>query len=506
MHAAENALPKKRLNVLFVIADDLNTRLGCYADPQAHTPTLDRLAAEGVLFERAYAQATVCTPSRKSLLTGLSPKVTGAQNNNFMQEHPETMTLPRWFRQNGYQTARVGKVEHGPEYAGPMDWDLFIPEKFPSPKGGVLRQFNDANGTSLGNSRVFPDAQPTTDETNTGSFETFLREQWDRSKPFFFALGFHAPHLPWDIHQRHLELHPLEKMPLVTPPEGATPMTKSPRYIQKMLSSLRKTPPSAAEIAGFDDKVSAYNSSIDQATQRGMQQAYYASVSMLDEQLQRALGFLDAQGLTDNTLVVFTSDQGYFLGYRGLWSKHYLYPETLRVPLIVRMPGKAKNARASGIVELIDLFPTFAELAGLPSPDGLDGKSFAPLLKDPTLPGKQAAYSHGVLFGGHAVTTEAFTLLEWQARPWMMPTGDRVQAGKDPLSVLKKTVDAELRDDVKVELDGPQFWLNAQVPIEASQEFYDLKKDPAAWFNIEGKAGEELLRHQHLLDSYLQHP
>ena len=502
VQAAENARPQTRLNVLFVIADDLNTRLGCYGDKQAHTPGLDRLAAEGVLFERAYAQAVVCTPSRKSFLTGLSPKITGPQNNNFMQEHPQTMTLPRWFRQNGYQTARVGKVEHTPEYAGPLDWDLSIQEKPLPAKGLATYKFTDRNGTMLGFSQVRPDGQPTTDETNAHSFETFLLEQWDRTKPFFFALGFHAPHLPWEVQQHHLALHPLEQMPLVTTPAGATPMSKPPGYIPRMLSTLHNSPESVPTSAASANQVSLYNSAIDQDTQRHMQQAYYASVSMMDEQLEGVLRFLENQGLADDTLVVFTSDQGYFLGYRGLWSKHYLYPEVLRVPLIVRVPGKAKGARAPGIVELVDLFPTFVELASLPTPSGLEGESFAPLLKDPTLPGKPAAYAQGILYGGCAVTTERFTLLDWKARPWMRPTQLRAGPSEDPLKVIQNLAGTALRKEVEFELDGPQRWINVQVPIEASREFYNLKNDPAAWFNLEGNPDQEFLRHQHLLDAH----
>jgi arylsulfatase A-like enzyme len=416
-------------NVLFIIADDLATRLGCYGDSAAVTPHLDKLASEGVLFERAYAAGTVCTPSRKSFLTGLSVATVGHGNNNYLKDHPEAMTLPRWFREHGYQTAKVGKVQHTDEYEGPLDWDLNLnlTEKFPGGNVGKVRtNLVSKTGQVMGTIDVRQDDQASIDEGRTDVFKKFLGSLRDSSKPFFFALGCHSAHLPHEANLRHYKMHPLERMPLTIAPAGATPMVK----------------PSDLKI--FQD--------LQEDTQRQAIQGYYAAVSGLDEQIGRALKFLEEQGLAGNTIVVFASDQGYCLGYRNCWAKHIVYPAVLRVPLIVRYPGMPNaGSRTAGLVELLDIFPSLCELSGLPIPDGLDGTSFVPLVKNPAGEGKVAVYARGILFGEPVVTTRDWTYMEWD--------------------------------------NG------------ALKEFYHISKDTQAWFNLSAnpEVQPEMNRHKELL-------
>lgn len=428
---------REKPNVLFLIADDLSNSLGCYGDEAAVTPSLDRLAAEGVRFTRAYAGGTVCTPSRKSFLTGLHVKTVGWGNNNYLRDNPEAMTLPRWFREHGYQTVKVGKVQHRDEFEGPLCWNLNLneTERFPAGNAGKVRsELVSDDGKPVATVDVRQDDQHSIDEGRTDAFVRFIKKDRDRAKPFFFAMGYHAPHEPHEANQRHYDMHPLEGMPLVEPPENATPMSK----------------PYPSNFRHWSDQV-------PEAVQREALQGYYAAVSGMDEQIGRALDLLESEGLADNTIVVFTSDHGYCLGYRNSWAKHIQYPVVLNVPLIVRYPGMPnRDAQAQGLVELLDIFPTLAELAGLPAPRGIDGESFVPQLKDPSLPAKEAVYAQEILHrgSGTAVTTRDGTYLEWD--------------------------------------DG------------AFQEFYDLSRDPDAWVNQarNPEYRRELEKHQNLLHEH----
>jgi arylsulfatase A-like enzyme len=422
-----------------------------------------------------------------------------------MKDHPETMTLPRWFREHGYQTAKVGKVQHTDEYEGPLDWDLILKEKPVSNKGAKTIRYKNRAGAELGYSIVRPDSEPTIDQARAEAFADFISNQWSRTQPFFFALGLHSPHAPWDVQQKHLNLHPAERISLPAAPEGATPMTKPPRYAghcfaalfdgsQEMRDRLAASFPAIGGGAGV---------AVDDLVQKQMTQAYDAAVSMMDEMTGRVLQLLEQQGLAENTLVVFTSDQGYFLGYRNLWSKHYLYPEVLRVPLIVRAPGLTRTAgRAGGVVELLDLFPTLCELAGLSIPDGLDGTSFVPLLRDPEREGKAAAYAEGILYGGQAVITRDWLCLDWAGGKRFVPTGLRAEDGKDPADVLSRLAcETSWNKDIKIHLAGSQRWIDIEVDLAASREFYHIGNDPKAWFDLSGNptVQTEMLRHLELL-------
>ncbi len=382
--------PARKPNILFLIADDLATRLGCYGDKAAITPNLDRFASDGILFNRAYAQGSVCIPSRTSFMLGLNNRHANA--DHFIK-HPDTMTLGRWFHEHGYQTFSVGKIDHTDDYGDPKAWDIRVKITDLKPPVNIKRaSLNEDLGRKRQRVSLIGLADTPAavhDWLRVERTIQFFEKERDARKPFFAAVGFHSPHVPWDTLRTIHEKHAPAKFTLEpTPPDAAVLPP----------GSLRDVPPIE----------------MSEARQREGQRGYYAAVTMLDEQVGRLLDALRAKGLLENTVVVFTSDQGYHLGWRGQWCKHSIDEQVLRVPLIVRLPLGLRGAKANGIVELLDLFPTFCELAGLPAPDKLDGKSFLPLLKNPKAEGKPGAFCSmpQMWGGGRTVRTQRWRLVE----------------------------------------------------------------------------------------------
>jgi arylsulfatase A-like enzyme len=344
--AAEPSKP----NILFIIADDLATRLSCYGDEAAITPNIDRLAVEGVVFNRAYCQGAVCTPSRTSFMLGLNTR--HAKANHFIK-HPDTMTLGRWFREHGYQTAAIGKIDHdepNDAFTDPKAWDVRVKSYDLVAK---LPTRNTSFDEDLGQQRkrvslirVADSPEAMGDWVRTERMIQFFDKERHPSKPFFAAIGFHSPHVPWDSTRAIYDQHdPAKFTPEITPTD-ATPLPPG---------SLGQEP--SIEMS-------------DEQQRQGIR-AYYAAVTTLDQQIGRLLDHLRAKGQLENTLIVFTSDHGYHLGWRGQWCKHSIDEQVMRVPLIVRHPQGAKGAKAGDIFELLDLFPTFCDFAALPTPDTL---------------------------------------------------------------------------------------------------------------------------------------
>lgn len=385
--------PVAKPNILFLVADDLAARLGCYGDSAAITPNLDRLAREGVLFNHAYAQGSVCTPSRTSFMLGLNNRHAGAEH---FINHPETMTLGRWFREHGYQTFSVGKIDHTEAYADPKAWDIRVPIAA-CKKGAVgasqLQSFDEDLGARHPTGHRFKaeaQVEALDDWARTERALHFLEQERDAEKPFFAAIGFNSPHDPWETTQAIKGAYDPARFTLEWPtPAGASPMPAK---------------------ALFDDP----GLEMSEARQREGMLHYYATVTLMDQQVGRILDKLREKNLLEKTIVVFISDQGFHLGWRGQWHKHTISEQVLRVPLIVRVPQGVKGAKADGIVELLDLFPTFCDLAGLPAPGTLDGQSFLPLLKDPKAKGKAAAFtSMPEMWGnGRTVRTPRWRLVE----------------------------------------------------------------------------------------------
>lgn len=372
-----------RPNVLLMVSDDLAATLGSYGHPQAQTPHLDALAREGVLFSRAYCQFPHCNPSRSSFLSGLRPNQTRVTDNadSLYVNIPDVLTLPHHFRQQGYATARCGKLFHLGIPTGlesmddPQAWDFGTPFKDERPyppkrSSAVTVQTGKKQGL------VWQEIPGDDDQLCDGAFATtaigWLKKR-DADKPFFLAVGFHRPHLPLVAPAKYFDLYPLEKITL--PDAPANDVEDIP------------APARNGSVPGY-----AMTSTPEQ--RRASIRAYLACVSYVDAQAGRLLASLKEQGLLENTIVIFTSDHGWHLGEHGLWHKRSLFEESVRVPLIVSAPGMKGNGRTSlGLAELTDLYPTLCDLCGIPAPSHLQGKSLRPVLNDPASSVHEAAFT-----------------------------------------------------------------------------------------------------------------
>lgn len=369
-------------NVLFLISDDLNNMLGCYGDPVAKTPNIDRLAARGVRFERAYCTFPLCGPSRNSILTGLHPNSTGILANSliFRQTIPAQHSLSQAFRLSGYFAGRIGKLYHYnvPNSIGtnghddPASWEL---ELNPA---GIDRLEHHPQITTL-TPRQFGGtlswyASPKSDQFHT---DALMAEdaQWvlercanRKDRPFFLAVGFFRPHTPYVAPKDpYFGWYPEQEM----------------RVVPNVEQDQQDIPPAGLQ---------SYKKEQDKLTddlRRQCLQAYYASISFMDAQVGKVIDSLDKLGLSDNTIIVFTSDHGYHTGEHGLWQKMSLFEESSRVPMLIVAPGvTAKGGVAKSPVSHIDLFPTLTELCGVKAPSNLQGQSLVPMLKDTEIVGR----------------------------------------------------------------------------------------------------------------------
>ena len=378
--------PPAKPNVLFIAVDDMNNDLGCFGHPLVKSPGIDRLARRGMRFDRAYCQFPLCSPSRSSLLTGLRPDSTRVFDlrYHFRQDHPDLVTLPQMFMKNGYYVARVGKMYH---YGNPgdigtngLDDRVSWMERYnPAGRDKTTLESDIMNYTprrGLGSAMAFLADQTGTDAQHTDgkvADQAIKLLEEHKDKPFFIAAGFYRPHCPWVTPKKYFDLYPMEAMSL---PE-ITPQTPDD-YPTLALRSTRPWP--------------YFGVTPDQA--RECKQAYYASISFVDAQIGRLLDAVDRLGLRDNTIIVFWSDHGYHLGEHGLWFKQSCFEESARVPLIVSVPGQKTAGQASTRpVELVDLYPTLADLAGLAPPSHLEGVSLRPLIENPKAQWEHAAYT-----------------------------------------------------------------------------------------------------------------
>lgn len=416
-----------RPNVLFIAVDDLKPVLGCYGDKVVKSPNIDRLAARGVLFERAYCNQAVCAPSRNSLMTGVRPTTLGIYDlgTNFRVASSNAVTLSQYFVQHGYRAEALGKifhVGHG-NHEDPASWSVphfqqksiayVLPES--RANQSLTREealfANNTDVARLPRGAAYESAPVADNEYPDGRIadEAVRRLQSAKGKPnepFFLAVGFLKPHLPfcapkkyWDLYERASFTVPS----LRSPPEGA------PRY----------APTSWGELRQYSDMPEAGPLTDEQA--RTLIHGYHAAVSFMDAQLGRVLDELDRLNLATNTIIVLWGDHGWHLGDHGMWCKHSNYEQAARIPLIVSVPGvTGPGTRATNaLVETVDLYPTLAELAGLPAPQvpqGIDGKSFVPALRDPNLGTKNYlfhVYPRGERIG-RAVRTTRYRLVEWK--------------------------------------------------------------------------------------------
>ena len=382
---ASPAVSEDKPNILFISVDDLAASLGCYGDLIAKTPHIDRLAATGVRFDRAYNQLPLCNPTRASVMTGMRPDRIKVYDldRHFRDEVPDAVTLSQQFMKSGYFAARVGKIYHynvpasiGTDgFDDPPSWLLTV-----NPKGRDKDEedliFNAEPHRKISAALSWLAAEGTDEEQTDGMITTEAIKIMEEKKdePFFLGVGFFRPHTPYVAPKKYFTMYPIEEMRLPYAPVGD-----------------RDDIPTAA----FAHNCPIPNYNLERDILLGALQSYYACVSFVDAQVGRLLDALDDLGIADNTIVVFWSDHGYHLGeHNGIWQKRTLFEQGARSPLIIRDPKAAGNGTASPrVVEFIDIYPTLTEAAGIETPSDLDGKSLAPLLENPI-----------VEWNGHAIT------------------------------------------------------------------------------------------------------
>jgi arylsulfatase A-like enzyme len=392
---SRNAVQKP--NVLFIAVDDLNDWLGCYnGHPQAITPNIDQLAREGILFSNAHCPSPICQPCRSSMLTGKLPTTTGLQwfiPRTFKEDDSFQgfTTLPEYFSQNGYYTMGVGKISHKP-----------IPEMYDEFGGhgnaGPSKEREEDRVYTLGHPLWDWGAYPEQDSM----LPDYVTTQWalqqlkrDYDKPFFLAVGFHRPHVPLYVPQKWFDLYPLDSIELPTVYQAD--LTDISTYAQDLI---------------YGSHAPRHQWMVENNEWKHAVQSYLASISFVDHYVGEILSALRSGKYASNTLIVLWSDHGFHLGEKLRWEKRSLWDESTKVPLIFAGPGIPENQTCIRTVGLIDLYPTLAELCGLPPETGQEGRSIAPLLKDPEM-----EWDHPVITSlgpdSHSVRTEKWRLIAY---------------------------------------------------------------------------------------------
>lgn len=416
-----------RPNVVFIVCDDLNTHVSTSDYPYISTPAFDSLAETGMTFKRAYCQYPVCGPSRASFLSGLYPQSTGITNNttDIRNERPGTVSMPQAFREQGYWTAATGKIFHNSKTdPGEAVWDeqtFFLNDEMPLEKQAREEfeakhgSIDDRKNRQLWKEFLLKYAPQTMNQTpgwgpsgltdaqhrdgkNAAQVREWIENESFGDAPFFMAVGIHKPHVPFLAPDKYFEMYPKKNLRY-----GYTP---SNFWNTVPKSSISK------RYEGFGFELGVENEDL----RREYMQAYHACVSFIDAQLGSIFESLKENDLWEDTIIVLTSDHGYHLGEHFLWGKVTLFEVCTRVPLIMRVPGKSKsNSTSDGLVELVDLFPTLAELCGITTPSDLQGQSLVPLLEDPSGPGKEAVYTvvSRAKELGKAIRTQRWRYARW---------------------------------------------------------------------------------------------
>lgn len=399
--AAEAA---ERLNVLFLIADDLNCDLGCYGHRMVQSPHIDRLAAQGLRFERAYCQYPLCGPSRASFMCGLYPDQTLIRGNaiRVRERLPGVLTMAQMFRNHGYTPIRVGKIYH---YGVPREigtdghddrpsWDRVINPRgrdkdeesqvfslVPGQYGGTL-SWMAADGSD----------EEQTDGIGATEAIKLLEELGQSRQPFFLAVGFYRPHTPYVAPKKYFAMYPREQIVVPSVPDGYLDTLPAPA--QRTLTTKKANVDLPEEMA------------------RRAIQAYYASITFMDAQVGRVLDALERVGLADNTVVVMTSDHGYHMGEHGWYQKQTLFENATRVPLVISVPGMQTAGQSTpALAEMVDFYPTLAEVCGLHAPAHLSGVSQAAVLADSGQSPRKSAFSQHRY--GYTLRTDRHRYTEW---------------------------------------------------------------------------------------------
>ncbi|RAV29544.1 sulfatase [Sinomicrobium soli] len=410
---AQKRAVKNKPNILFIAVDDLRPNLGCYGNSVAITPNIDRLAARGIVFDNAYCQQAVCAPSRASLMTGRRPDRTKVWNLNthFRKALPDVVTLPQYFKQHGYHTECVGKIYHDPEQAQDLvSWS--VPETLAVTGKAGPKYVLDINTNKKGSWKAAATENANVEDSayvdGKVSRAAVNILNTIKDKPFFLAVGFRRPHLPFSAPQKYWSMYDRESLPLPANPDTPDGTPEVALHSSKELRGYTDIPESGP---------------IPRQKIRELIHGYYASTSFIDAQIGKLLDRLEQLHLMENTIIVLWSDHGYHLGEHNLWSKTTNFELDTRVPLILSVPGQKQHGEhTDALVELVDLYPTLAELAGLPAPEGVEGISMGPLLSHPDKKWKKAVFSQFPRpwfykdepeIMGYSVRTRNYRYTEW---------------------------------------------------------------------------------------------
>ena len=419
-----------RPNILFVAVDDLRPELGCYGKSYIHSPNIDRLAARGMVFNRAYCQQAVCSPSRSSLLTGTRPDTTKVWDlvTHFRDALPDVVTLGQHFKNNGWFVQGMGKIYHG-GFDDPPTWS--VPWQTPraptyalkenlaltqrqiegEPDAAPVQKKGKKKAAAAPRGPAYEGADVADDAFQDGRVADLalatLRELAGKPQPFFLAVGFIKPHLPFVSPKKYWDLYDPAKIQLAPNPfrpKGA------PDYAILPGGELR-------------NYFGIPQSAIPEDLARQLKHGYYAAVSYTDTQVGKLLDELDRLGLGKNTIVILWGDHGWKLGEHDAWCKHSNSENDTNAPLLLSVPGmKRAGQRTQALVEFVDIYPTLCELAGLPLPKHLEGVSMAPLLEDPGRAWKTAAFSQyprntgGRTIMGYSMRTDRYRFTAWVNR------------------------------------------------------------------------------------------
>lgn len=384
----------ERPNVLFIAVDDLNDWIGCLGGhPQCRSPNIDALARRGVLFARSYCAAPACNPSRAALMTGIRPWTSGVYHNNqpWRPAMPDVVTLPQHFMRHGYRALGSGKIYHG-SFPDPASWQDYL-EKGPDPKPApdVLADPRSRAGGIVWGVLDVPDREMN-DYKMVDYALNVLQQKQDR--PFFLACGIFRPHMPWQVPRKYYDMYPLDDIQL-------------PKVLE---TDLDDVPPAGRRMARPEGD---HADILKAGNWKHAVQAYLASISFADAQVGRLLAGLDASPHKDSTIVILWGDHGWHLGEKLHWRKFALWEEATRAPLIIAAPGVTKpGGICRRTVDFMSVYPTLAELCGLPIPEHCEGKSLVPLLKNPSAEwNPPAVTTHGR--ANHAVRSERYRYIRY---------------------------------------------------------------------------------------------
>lgn len=399
-----NAQDAEKTNVIMVVIDDLRTELGCYGVDAMHSPSIDRFAQKGMLFNHAYAQYPVCNPSRSSFLSGLRPDEVGIISNTvpLRRVQPNLVTLPQLFRENGYFTAGIGKifhlsVDHADEralFVDPLSWDYFF-----DALDGTTKTGRQGAGRNLTNGKIpwatwqAAAGEDADQPDGINNLEVLKVLEDNHERPFFIGYGIHKPHDPFIAPKKYFEFYPEGRTQLAEEPEGRS-------------KRIKMAIPNDRIFAEFTDQ-----------ERREFKRAYQAGVSFADAQVGKLMDRLDQLELWDSTIVIIMGDHGYHLGEHDWWNKVTVFEDGARAPMLIWVPDALGMGKPTdSLMEFIDLYPTLVDYAGLAPPHKLSGASLRPVLEDPNVSVKEAAYTQvtrGPKVMGRSVRTRRWRYTEW---------------------------------------------------------------------------------------------